>query len=137
MEKVDIVRLEKSEEGTFGVLRVDGRVVCVTLEPPDRGNRPDVSCIPAGRYACERVESPAFGPTFEVVGVPGRSHILFHAGNVVRDTRGCVLLGSRYGRLGRDRAVLESRAALGSFLALCGESPSFDFEIMEQGVRHV
>ncbi|AMK10285.1 DUF5675 family protein [Pseudodesulfovibrio indicus] len=131
MEKVDIVRLEKGEEGTFGVLRVGGRVVCVTMEPPDRGNRPDVSCIPAGRYGCERVESPAFGSTFEITGVPGRSHILFHAGNVAGDTRGCVLLGSRFGRLGRDRAVLDSRAALGEFLALCGDAPSFEFEITE------
>lgn len=131
MEKVDIVRLEKSREGTFGVLRLGGRVFCVTLEPPDLGNRRDVSCIPAGRYACRRVNSPVFGPTFEITGVPGRSHILFHPGNVVRDTRGCVRLGRRFGQVGQDRAVIESRPAVAEFLDRCLAVAGFDFEIRE------
>jgi len=131
MKKVDIVRLEKTEEGTFGVLRVDGRVQCVTLEPPERGNRVDVSCIPAGTYVCRRVDSPTFGLTFEVTDVPGRTAILFHRGNMVRDTRGCILLGRRFGRLGAERGVLDSRAAFGEFLDACADERSFAFEIAE------
>ena len=48
IEKAEIVRLEKSADGTFGVLRLDGKVFCVTLELPDRGNKVNVSCIPVG-----------------------------------------------------------------------------------------
>lgn len=131
MIKADIVRLEKSEEGTFGVLRLDGEVFCVTLEPPDRDNLSNASCIPAGQYTCRRVDSPTFGQTFEITGVPGRSAILFHQGNVVRDTHGCVLLGNRFGRLGPDRAVLDSRSAFREFLERCGEERAFPFEIAE------
>jgi hypothetical protein len=131
MKKVDIMRLEKSEEGTFGVLRLDGRVQCVTLEPPERGNRVGVSCIPAGTYTCRRVDSPTFGPTFEVADVPGRTAILFHQGNVVRDTHGCILLGSRFGRLGPERGVLDSRTAFAEFLADCAGEQAFQFTIEE------
>ena len=131
MEKVEIIRVEKGHDGTFGVLRLGGRVFCVTLEPPDRGNQRDRSCIPAGRYVCRRVDSPAFGPTFEITGVPGRTHILFHAGNVVRDTRGCVLLGRHFGQVGEDRGVVQSRSAVAEFLARCSGENGFEFEIRE------
>jgi hypothetical protein len=131
MRKIDITRLEKSEEGTFGVLRLDGRVQCVTLEPPERGNRVGVSCIPAGTYTCRRVDSPTFGPTFEVADVPGRTAILFHQGNVARDTHGCILLGSRFGRLGPERGVLDSRAAFAEFLDRCADERVFQFTIEE------
>lgn len=119
MEKIDIVRLEKGVAGTFGVLRMDEKVFCVTLEPPDRGNEVNVSCIPAGEYVCKRIDSPAFGPTFEIADVPGRTHILFHQGNVVADTRGCVLLGRSYGMLGTERGVVQSRPTFRDFLERC------------------
>ena len=125
MEKIDIVRLEKSPSGTFGALRLGGEVLCVTLEPPDRGNLPEVSCIPAGEYGCRRVESPSFGTTFEIGGVPGRSHILFHQGNVSADTRGCVLLGQGFGMIGGERAIVRSRPAFREFLDRCGDARGF------------
>ncbi|MCJ2166017.1 MULTISPECIES: DUF5675 family protein [unclassified Pseudodesulfovibrio] len=131
MEKVDIVRLEKSPEGTFGVLRLGGQIFCVTLEPPDKGNVPDTSCIPAGRYACKRVNSPTFGPTYEITGVPGRSHILFHQGNVSRDTRGCILLGRHFGVLGQERGVVQSRSVFAEFMDRCRGEQAFQFEIVE------
>jgi len=132
MEKMDIVRLEKGLSGTFGVLRMDGEVFCVTLEPPDRGNLPEVSCIPAGEYDCRRVESPSFGTTFEIGGVPGRDHILFHQGNVVSDTRGCVLLGRSFGMLGSERAVVRSRPTFREFLDRCGDARRFTVSIQDR-----
>jgi len=75
---------------------------------------------------------PAFGDTYEITDVPNRSHILFHQGNVVADTRGCVLLGTHYGQLGEARGVLQSRKAVASFLSQCGETGSFEFDIKEQ-----
>lgn len=131
MEKVDVVRLEKSDGATFGVLRMDGEVFCVTLEPPDRGNRVGESCIPAGTYDCRRVESPSFGPTFEITDVPGRSHILFHQGNLAGDTEGCVLLGRNYGVLGGERGVTQSRPAFREFLSRFNGRDSFRLEVSE------
>lgn len=115
--QLSLQRIEESDAGVFGVLSVDGRVFCLTLEPPDRGNRPETSCIPPGEYRCRRIRSPRFGETFEVAGVPGRSHILFHPGNTPDETRGCILPGRRFGVLPRGRGVMESRAAFAELLA--------------------
>ena len=132
MKKIDIVRLEKSHSGTFGVLRMDSEVFCVTLEPPDRGNRPEVSCIPVGEYDCRRVDSATFGTTYEIGGVPGRTRILFHPGNVAADTKGCVLLGRSFGVLGGVRAVVESRSTFREFLHRCGDVRQFAVTIEDR-----
>jgi len=129
LKKVELMRVEQGDEGTFGVLRLEGRAYCVTLEPPDRDNMANMSCIPAGRYMCRLVESPRFGRTFEVTNVPGRSHILLHPGNVVGDTRGCVLLGREFGRLRGDRAVLNSGKTFAGFLEQCGDVNEFAFMV--------
>ncbi len=130
-ENMYLVRLEKGDHGTFGVLRSGGDVFCLTLEPPDRENIPQISCIPPGRYVCRRVVSPRFGRTFEITDVPGRSHILFHRGNVAADTSGCVLLGSRFGVLGRARGVLDSGTAFDSFMERCAGRDEFALVIDE------
>jgi len=36
MTNIEITRLETSESGTIGVLRIDKRIVCFTLEPPKK-----------------------------------------------------------------------------------------------------
>ncbi|MDC0335321.1 DUF5675 family protein [Pseudodesulfovibrio sp.] len=131
IEKAELIRLEKSAEGTFGVLRLNGQVFCVTLEPPDYNNSKNISCIPAGRYSCRRVQSPRFGATFEVREVPGRSHILLHPGNVTDDTQGCVLLGRQFGFLRGDRAVLNSGRTFAQFMEQCKEAEGFPFIIEE------
>lgn len=131
IEKVELIRLEKGASGTFGVLRLDGNVFCVTLEPPDDGNVRNESCIPVGVYRCRRIDSPRFGSTFEVEDVPGRSHILFHPGNVKGDTRGCVLLGKYFGLLRGDRAVLNSGRTFNRFMEQCLDVESFSFVIDE------
>jgi hypothetical protein len=91
---VEIVRLEENETlGTIGILRIQKRVFCATLEPEDKLNAQNVSSIPAQQYICRRHSSPKFGQTFMVTNVPGRSAILFHPGNLVTDTQGCIVLG--------------------------------------------
>lgn len=73
-------------DGTFGVL-LDGAVpFALTLEREWLDNRLEVSCIPDGGYSCRRVNSPRFGGTFEVTGVPGWTYILFHSGNTEDDS---------------------------------------------------
>jgi len=105
---VELIRIEKSDHGTFGVLKLNGGAFCVTLEPEDKDNKVNISCIPEGEYTCKRVFSPKYGSTFEVTEVDGRSHILFHAGNVETNTKGCILLAQYFGKLKGARAVLNS-----------------------------
>lgn len=102
-------RIAMNDHGTFGVLTDNHTPLALTLERPWLQNRADVSCIPEGNYICKRVRSPKFGDTFEVADVPGRTHILFHSGNTMDHTKGCVLVGQRFGSLGEKDAVLSSR----------------------------
>jgi hypothetical protein len=108
MKIVEIIRLEESEQGTIGVLKLDKEVFCWTFEPADRLNKPNESCIPIQQYICRRVRSPKFGETFMINDVPGRTNVLFHKGNTADDTLGCVLLGQTIGKLKGNRAILNS-----------------------------
>ena len=137
-----LTRDETSDHGTLGRLRLGAdEALLHAIEPPWRDNRRNVSCIPAGRYLCVPHVSPRFGRCLLVSGVPGRSHILFHAGNVGGDrslglhthTHGCLLPGLRRSSLvvrgRRQRAVLASRTALRHLMAWAGGRP-FPLEIV-------
>lgn len=122
MKIATLVRRPSTDQGTLGEF-VAGDFRCVTIEPPWRDNRRNRSCIPPGRYRCVWSQSPRFGWVYRLEEVPGRSHVLIHAGNFGGDTAlgyssntlGCILPGRRIGRLvvnGRaQRAVLASRSA--------------------------
>jgi hypothetical protein len=130
---VELIRLEEHHQyGTFGVLRIQKEVFCVTLEPPDYLNEKSISCIPAQQYLCSKTVSPRFGETYEVRHVPGRSNVLFHAGNLVRDTEGCILLAQFYGKLKGDRAVLNSGNTFKEFLRVMGPYPTFHLTVREE-----
>lgn len=129
--KVKTLRVSESDEGTFGTMTIDGHAFCCTLEPPDRDNKKNVSSIPAGKYVCRRVMSPKYGDTFEITDVPNRTHVLFHPGNVVKHTRGCVILGQHYGKLYGDRAVLNSGKTFKSFMYALKDVDSFDYEVVD------
>ena len=115
---IRLVRITTGEDGTFGVLLKDDVPLCVTLELPWRDNQRDVSCIPEGWYQFRQVDSPRFGDTFEVRDVPGRTNILFHAGNTVEDSSGCILLGLSYGfsHVKQKQGIRSSRMAMRSFM---------------------
>lgn len=89
-------RIASRIDGCFGVLLDDTVPFAVTCERPWANNTPQISAIPWGTYLCKRVVSPKFGVTFEITGVPGRSAILFHKGNTIDDSRGCVLIGEAF-----------------------------------------
>lgn len=112
---------------TQGVLRYNNRAFAVTLELPWLENAPTRSCIPTGTYECRRVQSPRFGNTFEVTGVPGRSHILFHKGNQIADTAGCILVAEKF----VDARIEESKEGYDEFMRLFAGVDTFTLEIKE------
>jgi len=129
---VDIVRLENSfTGGALGALRIGKKVFCATLEPADQDNIEDISCIPAGQYLCRRHDSPKFGETFKILNVPNRTHVLFHRGNFIKDTAGCVILGITWGNLSGNRAVLNSGKSFESFMDALKGYDEFILTIME------
>ena len=131
MKTLTLKRVAGDAQGTYGVL-IDGtRPFAVTLERPWVGNQPNVSCIPAGTYACSRKQSPRFGNTFEITGVPGRSHILFHAGNTAADTEGCVLVAEEFTTMRGGMAVGSSRRGFSELMAKLAGQESFNLVIKE------
>ena len=117
MRKFLLKRIHENSDSTFGVLIGNGDPICLTLENSCRNNQRNISAIPLGHYTCKRITSPRFGETFEVCDVPGRSNIIFHAGNTHIDTRGCILPGSEFGTVNGHTGVLSSAKAMRAFMA--------------------
>jgi len=117
---LELIRVEQSYEyGTFGILKIQKQLFCNTLEPSDRLNAPEASCIPVSQYICKRTNSPTLHiETFQVMDVPERSHILFHAGNIVENTKGCIILAQHIGKLKGERAVLNSGNTFRRFMQI-------------------
>lgn len=98
-ETVTICRVLYSENGTFGVLVYKNRPICVTCEDPWEDNKPNISCIPTGTYNVIPHSGDRFKGVWEITMVPGRKAVLIHNGNTIKDTHGCILVGSQFGDL--------------------------------------
>lgn len=98
--KLMLVRDSFTSDSTAGVLFVDSRPFCNTLEPTvSIGKKVTYGkgcCVPPGIYSIDFHYSPKFGKyMLTLCGVRGRSGILIHSGNTSNDTSGCILVGQR------------------------------------------
>ena len=125
MKTLDIKRVGQSTKGTFGVMVYNEVPFALTMEQPWRDNAEDISCIPPGRYLCQRVNSPHFGDTFEITGVPNRTHVLFHKGNKLADTKGCVMVGEKFEGTFDNPNIEESLSGYNEFMALMRDESTF------------
>lgn len=139
MRQLTIKRLVYREDGTPGVLLDDGQggfydvaePFALTLEPPWKDNTVGRSCIPVGTYLCRRVQSPKFGNTFEITGVPGRTHVLFHKGNIDDNTEGCVLVGEEFARwTDGSVSIMRSGPGFTEFLDRLAQDDSFMLRVI-------
>jgi hypothetical protein len=102
MKRFAIPRIAMNRDGTFGVFiecdvpQIGNVPFAATLERRWENNQKGISCIPDAIYVCKRVQSPKFGNTFEVVGVPDRDEIRFHWGDIDLDTHGCVVVAEYF-----------------------------------------
>jgi hypothetical protein len=122
MKTAILRRVVESGAGTFGVLIIDGLPCCVTLEHPWQHNEQNISCIPPGNYTLKRYESEVHGSTWQIQPVPGRGTILFHGGNTLLDSKGCVIVGSSYGTIGTHYGVRKSRDAMERLRIILGDA---------------
>jgi len=118
MKILELIRLEETGQGTIGVLKINKIVFCFTLEPPDNENLSNVSNIPAQQYNVSPYSSIKYPDVYIVDDVPNRSKILFHSGNIVDHTAGCILLGESLGKLQGNRAILNSGKTFDKFKAI-------------------
>lgn len=106
MRELILQRLTGSQPtdlASFGVF-IDNRIpFAVTLEPPQTPLLP-------GTYICKRVQSPKFGETFEIFGLAGHDHVLFHWGNLPKDTLLCILVAEEFGPINGQDGIVVSRS---------------------------
>lgn len=96
--ELNLQRIVKDKAYTLGKLRIDGEEFCHTLEPrwrsPEARKVPGRTAIPAGRYPVVITLSPKFKQWLPLLlHVPNFEGIRIHAGNTVKDTKGCILVG--------------------------------------------
>ena len=107
---LQIVRVRHTDEATYGVMSFKGEApFVVTLERPWKDNERNVSCIPPNFYSCAKFSSESHPNTYEVLNVPDRSAILFHPGNTVDDSAGCILVGESFADFGDEHGIGQSR----------------------------
>lgn len=114
---------------TLGTLEsADGDFKVFTLERPWMENRPYVSCIPTGKYHAFRSWYNAGDyEVFELADVPGRTEILFHVGNYLKNTEGCILVGMGYDR--DVPAVWSSRTAFKQLMDYTAGLDGFEISV--------
>lgn len=132
-----LVRYAYLHDVTLGELYVDA-LRFFTLEPPwvedpaHVGGKPFRSCVPDGVYNLLAHNSKEHPNTFVlqnialgvVIDAPVdsgmRTEVLIHTGNVLADTRGCILLGSSFSTIGGTPTVLRSVAAMDALRRVLG-----------------
>ena len=127
--RIDLIRVGQSDKGTFGVLRYGAVPFALTLELPWKNNAEYLSCIPSGLYVCRRVNSVRFGDVFEVQDVPNRSHVLFHRGNTLANTEGCILVGEEFAGSIEVPILVNSARGYTEFMLLLQRQMTFDLLI--------
>lgn len=74
----------ESRASTTGVLSLDGKQTCFTLEPTSL-------MVPEGTYPVKMAWSHRFDRLTPHLDVPGRTFIELHGGNKAEDSEGCIL----------------------------------------------
>jgi hypothetical protein len=95
---------DSREDGIFSELHQDDELFAVTLEHAyqqldgtwaPKLPRGDVYQCERGMHILEHYNHGEPFETFEITGVSGHSGILFHPGNLNKDSDGCLLLGEK------------------------------------------
>ncbi len=112
-----VLRRSYTPYGVWGRLNMPSGLTLSTLERPWEGNAPELSCIPEGVYICRRFESPTYGETFIVEDVSGRTYILFHPGNGIENSKGCILVAQRLAIWDNELKIGDSRKGFNEFMS--------------------
>ena len=105
-------RVSHITDGMFGVL-IDNedKPFAVTLENSEL-------YIDSGLYVCKKTTYHKHNyPTYEVTGVPGRTRILIHLGNLNSDSRGCICIGENFTFINGKTAIGMSRSGFKEFMS--------------------
>jgi hypothetical protein len=104
--KLQVVRTQFGKDATNGLLFIDGKFECYTLEDQYQAVKVmHETCIPEGTYDIkfrktggfhakysERYKNAHYG-MLHIQDVPGFTYILIHTGNTDEHTSGCLIVG--------------------------------------------
>ncbi len=119
-----LVRLETSDQGTFGRLYLDNNEAFYTMELPWRDNKSNVSCIPKGTYTAHFIYADHFKKKVYCLDRTSPRwgiciHAATYAGDVSKGYRnhlaGCIALGENIGTMEGQKCLLLSRPAIRRF----------------------
>ena len=127
MKRLRIFRVERSEDGIIGILTIDGKAFCYTLQPDERDAH---FSIPEGSYAVKRFHGRKYPDTFEIV-VAGHTALLFHILNQEDESEGCIGLGKMVGNINGKRAILGSGDAFKEFMKIMGDDQEANLIIQD------
>lgn len=122
-------------DGVFSTLYQNDEKFCVTLEhafeDADGNFAPK---LPRGAtYKCVRGQHQLeHGPrfeTFEITGVAGHSGILFHVGNMTKDSDGCALVGEKVHMESSAWWIDNSVLTFKKLMAALADVDEFDLEV--------
>lgn len=115
-----VIRYNSQSDFTQGLLTIDGKFQCYTLEDEQRVVKVwGETCIPVGRYKVQLRKEGKFHDQYKnkfalfhkgmlhVTNVPGFEYILIHIGNTDDNTAGCLLVG----RSTSENSIAESTIA--------------------------
>lgn len=101
--KVDwiIYRFEKTGKGTISVNLIDTGDTSYNqfgynIELPYINNNINVSCILSGIYNFKKIIRPDGTEAIEILNVVGRTHVLAHVANFMKDIKGCIAPNVNY-----------------------------------------
>ncbi len=126
-----LVRVSVLPEGAFGVLLHQGIPFAVTLERTYEHPAEPVVKIPPGKHRCTLTRFYKGGgyPTYEV-HVTGHSRLLFHKGNLERETDGCILVGESFTAFSGLPGIGMSGLGFDEFLRRAGNVDEFLLEVV-------
>lgn len=102
---IELNRFHSTEDTTIGILRIDGKFECFTLEDGHRNLKiPGVTRIPKGTYEIELRKTggmtkryaerfPEHEGMLWLQDVPDFTYVYIHTGNTHEHTDGCILVG--------------------------------------------
>lgn len=130
--KFTLIRVSATPDGAFGVLLEEGQPFAVTLEPTyifaDSSHEPK---IPTGTHRCSR--SMFFRGGYETyeIHVSGHSRLLFHKGNTVADSDGCILVAEQFGEFAGKPGISYSAEGFREFMNRAGSAHAFELEVID------
>jgi hypothetical protein len=128
-------RIKPLDNQTLGILNfyddLEEVFSCKTVELPYRANLRCISSINTGVYTVQRRWSEAHKEHLHIMDVKGRTLILIHVANYVRELLGCVAVGEKFADIDGDGTIdiTSSRKTLDIILSLMIERNITEFQL--------